>query len=423
MKTKKTRVLALLMAVVMVMVALPLFSVSAENETVVTVLCGDATGDGVVNMKDVLNLRKFIAGLDEPVDWDAADANGDMDINMKDVLVVRKYLAGIGELGTRTYTVPAPTTTTAPTTVRTTKATQPLPENAREDYDPKSGIDYADPAINFIEGTNKSLGVWWWVPQYNENSIRSYMELFKKNQVTEIYYEAYSMLYGSSGSRSQLHYFVSLAEEYGMRVAALYDDQGSITGGGPFNRCVDGFLQYKSEYPDDALYALHCDVEPRNSVSQLSSYISKFIPQVAAARAKGVPVELDIACGWESNGRDLEYNGVTGIYNILAANCDCLCMMSYRDKYADIYGCGTNIIPAAKQYGTKVVFGIELGNSGEGDHVDFHEEGIYTAWSELYKLNQKVDNRELENDFPVGYAIHSESTMKALRLHWGDYLN
>ena len=423
MKTKKMRVLALLMAVVMVMVALPLFSVSAENETVVTVLCGDATGDGIVNMKDVLNLRKFIAGLDEPVDWDAADANGDADINMKDVLAVRKHLAGVDELGTRTYTVPAPTTTTAPTTVRTTKATKPIPANAREDYDPKSGIDYDDPAINFIEGTNKTLGVWWWVPQYTDSAIRSYMELFKKNQVTEIYYEAYSMLYGSSGSRSQLHHFVTIAEEYGMRVAALYDDQGSITGGGPFNSCVNGFLQYKSEYPNDALYALHCDVEPRNSESQLRSYVKSFIPQVAAARAKGVPVELDIACGWESSGRDLEYNGVTGIYNIIAANCDTMCMMSYRDNFADIYGCGSAIIPAAEVYGTKVVFGIELGNSGEGDHVDFHEEGIYTAWSELYKLNQKIDNRELESKFPVGFAIHSESTMKGLRLHWGDYLN
>lgn len=419
MKSKKMRVLSLMMAVVIAMIALPLFSATAENEIVVTVLCGDANGDGIVNMKDALMLRKFLANMGDPTDWDAADANNDADINMKDVLTIRKYLAGIETLPSRTYTIPTTTTTTVPTT----KPTTPLPENAREDYDPKSIIDYADPAINFVEGSGQTLGVWWWVPQYNDNTIRSYMELFKKNQVTEIYYECYSMLYGSTGSRSQLHHFVQIAEEYGMRVAALYDDQGSITGGGPFNRCVDGFLQYKSEYPDDALYAIHCDVEPRNSESQLKSYVTKFIPQVAAARAKGVPVELDIACGWESTGRDLEYNGVTGIYNIIAANCDTMCMMSYRDKAADIYGCGTNVIPAAKQYGTKVVFGIELGNSGEGDHVDFHDEGIYTAWSELYKLSLKVKSRDLDQEIPVGYAIHSESTMKALRLHWGDYLN
>ncbi len=422
MKSKKMRILALMMAAVMVMVTVPLVSVSAENEKVVTVLCGDANSDGVVNMKDVLVLRKFIAGMGEPADYDAADANRDADINMKDVLAVRLYVANLQTLPTYSYTIPT-TTTTAPTTIRTTKATVPAPENAREDWDPKSGIDYDDPAINFIEGTNKTLGVWWWVPQYNENNIRNYMELFKKNQVTEIYYECYSWLYGSSGTRSQLHNFIKIAEEYGMRVAALYDDQGSITGGGPFRNCVSGFLTYKNEYPDDALYAIHCDVEPRNSESQLKSYVTKFIPQVADARAQGVPVELDVACGWEANGRDLEWNGVTGIYNIIAANCDTICMMSYRDKFADIYGCGANIIPAAEVYGTKVVFGIELGNSGEGDHVDFHDEGIYTAWSELYKLNNKINTRDLESKFPVGFAIHSESTMRALRLHWGDYLN
>ena len=436
MKTKGMRILSLVMAVVMVMVAVPLFSVSAENTKVITVLCGDANDDKIVNMKDVLNLRKYIAGMEEPANWDAADANGDNDINMKDVLAVRKYLAGLSNLGTRTYTMSNPTATTKPSgattmapstttvpTTRPTKPTVPAPENAREDWDPKSGIDYDDPAINFIEGTNKTLGVWWWVPQSVESTIRTYMELFKKNQVTEIYYESYSYLYGSPALRTQLHNFVKIAMEYNIRVAVLYDDQDSIYGRGPFNSCVSGFLSYKKEYPDDALYAIHCDIEPRADTSQLRSYVNSFIPMVAKAREQGVPVELDIACGWESAGRNLEYNGVTGIYNIIAANCDCMCMMSYRDEAVNIYGCGSNIIPAAEIYGTKVVFGIELGNSGEGDKVDFHDEGIYTAWSELYKLNQKVDNRELESKFPVGYAIHSETTMRNLRLHWGDYLN
>ncbi len=419
MKSTKLRVLSLLMAVVMVLVALPLFSTSAENEPVVTVLCGDANGDGAINMKDVLGLRKFIVGLEDLADWDAADVNNDANIDMKDVLLVRKYLAGIGTLPTRTSILPTTTTTTVPTT----KPTVPMPENAREDWDPKSGIDYADPAINFIEGTSKTLGVWCWTPQYSDSSIRRYMEMFKKNQVTEVYYECYSWLYSGSSTRADLHHFVEIASEYGIRVAALYDDQGSIYGSGPFNRCVDGFLTYKSEYPDDGLYALHCDIEPRNSESQLSSYVSHFIPQVADARKRGVPVELDIACGWEANGRELELNGVKGIYNIIAANCDTMCMMSYRDEAANIYGCGMNVIPAAKTYGTKVVFGIELGDSGEGDHVDFYDEGIYTAWSELYKLNQKVDNREIEKDFPVGYAIHHAGAMMGLRIHWGDYLN
>ncbi len=57
---------------------------------------GDANGDGAVNMKDVLAVRKFLAGMDvSAFDQSAADANGDGAVNMKDVLAMRKYLAGL----------------------------------------------------------------------------------------------------------------------------------------------------------------------------------------------------------------------------------------------------------------------------------------------------------------------------------------
>ena len=81
------------------------------------VLRGDITADGVVNMKDVLMLRAFLCGHvnfnkaekvwvywdmnpNRPkkivsIDESNADANADGEINMKDVLAVRKYLAGI----------------------------------------------------------------------------------------------------------------------------------------------------------------------------------------------------------------------------------------------------------------------------------------------------------------------------------------
>lgn len=83
------------------------------------VLRGDITADGVVNMKDVLMLRAFLCGHvnfnktekvwvywdmnpDRPkkivsIDESNADANADGAVNMKDVLVVRKYLAGMIE--------------------------------------------------------------------------------------------------------------------------------------------------------------------------------------------------------------------------------------------------------------------------------------------------------------------------------------
>ena len=56
---------------------------------------GDVNGDGEVNMKDVLVIRKSIAGQDVLIDQIAADVDGDGQINMKDVLLIRKFIAGL----------------------------------------------------------------------------------------------------------------------------------------------------------------------------------------------------------------------------------------------------------------------------------------------------------------------------------------
>ncbi len=57
---------------------------------------GDADGDGVVSMKDVLLLRRIVAGAVEPTEEGIAfaDVDGDGNVNMKDVLLLRKILAG-----------------------------------------------------------------------------------------------------------------------------------------------------------------------------------------------------------------------------------------------------------------------------------------------------------------------------------------
>ena len=68
-----------------------------KTEPTGVVMLGDANEDGVVNMKDVLTMRKHIAGLDVAMNAQNADVIADGAVNMKDVLQVRKYVAGLIE--------------------------------------------------------------------------------------------------------------------------------------------------------------------------------------------------------------------------------------------------------------------------------------------------------------------------------------
>ncbi|MBR3290344.1 MAG: dockerin type I repeat-containing protein [Clostridia bacterium] len=61
---------------------------------------GDADSNDQVDMKDVLLIRQYIAGIAHVELWDGlfmlgADMNHDGEVNMKDVLLIRRFIAGL----------------------------------------------------------------------------------------------------------------------------------------------------------------------------------------------------------------------------------------------------------------------------------------------------------------------------------------
>ena len=252
----------------------------------------------------------------------------------------------------------------------------------------------------------RRLGCWWWHKSdaTNIETRDAYLDFLQQAGVNEIYFYAYSDL--ANQRFDDIHTFISAAMAHGMRVAILFDDPDAALD--PdftyLTRLKNGFLAYKAQYPDDALYGLHFDVEPGHTTAALESYCYNFVPKMAELRSAGICCEPDVACGWASKGADFTLNGITGIYNIIAANCDTMTLMSYRDTAQGILNFGNTAYNSCLEYGCDVVFGAETGNSGEGDSVDFYDETKEYLMGEVDAVFDTLEQRAPSVGY--GMAIH-----------------
>ncbi len=357
--------------------------------TVFSTLClaaetaGDANVDQSVNMKDVLTLRQYLAGMATLSSVPHADANVDGEVNMKDVLFLRLYLAG-GDETLATFT----------TELR----------------------------LRALDNTDRSLGVWWWKASdgKTEETREMYLDFLEKNRVTEIYYYCSGYI-NTEYNRTILHTFVQAAMAHGMRVAYLFDVQEVINADNQsFEKAVVNFNTYNAEYPDAPLYGIHCDIEPK--WERMQDYVDNFIVgDVSVARANGVCVELDLNMNWDRAKFDYigsvthNFDGTElRIYEILANNCDCMCMMSYRTSATRLVSGTRYSREAAEKAGTKIVYGMELGDSTEGPNVDFHLHGKDFVYDFVAELDAQMQ-LELQPSAGWGYAIHHHRSWYAMR--------
>ena len=398
---KTNRLLAILLVAALMLTGMSVLTVASaidrkDAARPASIIYGDVDNDVDVTMKDVLQLRKFIAKFAVSINEDAADVSGDGNIDMKDVLLIRKYIAQVITAFPVSESAPVITTTK-----KTTTTTQKANPN--------------EPTIDFIAGTDHTLGVWWWyrTPQYED----TYLDLLQRNQVTEIYYCLGSTMQ-QANYRTTFHNFIQKAMAKGMRVFLLDGDKSWIeepTDDTPtrLEKDITGCTMFKSEYPADAFAGMHLDVEPKPNETNLKAYVNVFLTKAQEVRKAGMLLEVDLGCGWWSYGKNISYNGQTGIFNIIAHMVDTMAMMSYRDTADEMYFISIEALKAAKAAGTKIVFGVELGDSGELDKVDFSGESLSTAWRELKKFDQKLASENLT--IPYGYAIHAMHSLATLR--------
>lgn len=93
------KIISMVLCFVMVFSAAAVLGMNAESNAAVAYIPGDVNMDGSVSLKDLLLLRKQMAGLDEIVDYDATDINGDGRVlRLDDLLFFRRVQANMETL-------------------------------------------------------------------------------------------------------------------------------------------------------------------------------------------------------------------------------------------------------------------------------------------------------------------------------------
>lgn len=94
------KIIAFILAVIMTVSAFTVIAGAATVDGKHGYVPGDATDDRKVDIKDVITMRCFIAGIDSirDINFIAADVDGNNSVDMKDVLSIRYSIAGIETL-------------------------------------------------------------------------------------------------------------------------------------------------------------------------------------------------------------------------------------------------------------------------------------------------------------------------------------
>ena len=276
-------------------------------------------------------------------------------------------------------------------------------------------------------GDANTLGVWWWnVSQVKTAKADTYLDFCQKNRVSEIYLciDGMSEAANAKATFADVRAFVKKAAAKGIRVAALTGDYRWINPGNTgFQTYVDKFGAYqKAASKEERFYAMHLDVEPhqhpdfktgeegRAKVMQLFAdfTLKKAAP---AAKAAGTLLEWDIPFWMTDVVKDGEGKDVV-LAELMAKTCDTIAIMSYRDTAAKILDVAKEEIAFAKQYGHKVILGVET-KSSEGDQVSFMEEGKAVMVEEMAKVHASLKESIPDGNF--GLAVHQASVWYSLK--------
>ncbi len=268
------------------------------------------------------------------------------------------------------------------------------------------------------------MGCWWWYMDdaLNETTREEYLDLLEQTGVTEIYLEAYTYLWDTD-KHDALHTFVRAAMAHGMRVSCIMDDpqlaKNATLSKGYLEKLRDGYKTYTAHFPSDKLYGIHFDVEPGGyNTEVLQAYCDNLVQNAKTCLVdEGIYTEFDVNPAWSGCG-NVKFNGETGFYNgvcsVIANGKGTLSLMSYRSTAQDVLfrANAAGAVDAAISHNVDFTYGIETGDSGEGDTVDIHNKDKTYLCSMLDEIRAELESKHYIVD--AGIAVHHTRALKKL---------
>ncbi len=268
------------------------------------------------------------------------------------------------------------------------------------------------------------LGCWWWYMDdaVDETTREDYLGLLEQTGVTEVYLESYTYLWDTA-KHDDIHTFVRAAMKHGMRVAVLMDDPvlatNELMSEKYLEKIRDGYKAYTNRFPSDKLYGIHFDVEPGGyNTKTLQTYCDNLVANAKTYLVdEGIYTEFDVNPAWSGCG-NVEYNGEKGFYNgvcsIIANGKGSLSLMSYRSTAENVLyrANAAGAVDAAISHNVDFTYGIETGDSGEGESVDIHNKDKTYLCAMMDEIRADIDSHHYIVD--AGIAIHHTRALKKL---------
>ena len=257
---------------------------------------GDLNDDGVVDMKDVLLLRKFIANLTTLSDETVADVNADNSVDMKDVLLMRKYIANwdvtLAPMPDASEPASEEPTASEPSTEPSTASTEPSTASTAPSTAPSVSSDKLIPdqiTMAYYDKDCTQYGITWHTYTVSSKPTVQYVKGRTTDAAdfadamttaaTSTHYDIKSMPYDYATNTFQYtntfnvtdycHQAVlkdlDFATEYSYRVGDADADQWSA---------IATFTTRK-EVVDDFTFVNVTDTQSKNNISEAYTYMRK----------------------------------------------------------------------------------------------------------------------------------------------------